>query len=89
MAGGKLLGRIIKQWESCPERTKGLTVVPFEIVEDEDGNYYKCVIVRGRLLGGQGIGTVVTCMFDFHDPLKDDFVISEDYLPLKKPLESA
>ncbi len=64
--GGKLLGKIIKLHETCPERTKGLTVVPYDIISDNDDGYlYKCIIIKGQLLNGESIGSNFCSSLDF------------------------
>ena len=51
-----LLGRIVKLKEYTL-RTENLTVVPYRVLFDADGDsYYDCIIVRGKLLSGQGVG---------------------------------
>ena len=69
---GKLLGKVILAPNYNDERVKGLAFVPFEIrTEDEDGNYYNCIIVNGKLLSGKGVGTIISASLDFHSPIEN------------------
>jgi len=53
-----MIGHIIELKNYSP-RTEGLTVVPFEVKPDKDGDYYNCVIVRGKTLSGMTIGEIL------------------------------
>lgn len=80
--GGKLLGMVIKI--RGHEKTNGLTVVPYEIISDNDDGYlYNCVIVKGCLLSGESVGTKFCTGLDFYGNGHDGFGLGYDIIECK------